>query len=87
MSGRIYQPLRDAGRSRGTPRIANRLLKRVRDYCEIRGNGVITKEISMKALDIYGYFYLILDLEDLLEIKGLWKRQHLNLLLVIKLLL
>lgn len=43
-----------ASRSRGTPRIANRLLKRVRDYCEIRGNGVITKELSMKALDILG---------------------------------
>lgn len=43
-----------ASRSRGTPRIANRLLKRVRDYCEIRGNGVITKNISMKALDILG---------------------------------
>ena len=43
-----------ASRSRGTPRIANRLLKRVRDYCEMRGNGVITKEISMKALDILG---------------------------------
>ena len=43
-----------ASRSRGTPRIANRLLKRVRDYCEIRGKGVITKEISMKALDILG---------------------------------
>ena len=43
-----------ASRSRGTPRIANRLLERVRDYCEIRGNGVITKEISMKALDILG---------------------------------
>lgn len=43
-----------ASRSRGTPRIANRLLKRVRDYCEIRGNGIINKEISMKALDILG---------------------------------
>lgn len=43
-----------ASRSRGTPRIANRLLKRVRDYCEIRGNGIITKNISMKALDILG---------------------------------
>lgn len=43
-----------ASRSRGTPRIANRLLKRVRDYCEIRGNGVITKEFSKKALDILG---------------------------------
>lgn len=43
-----------ASRSRGTPRIANRLLKRVRDYCEIRGNGIISKEISMKALDVLG---------------------------------
>lgn len=43
-----------ASRSRGTPRIANRLLKRVRDFCEIRGNGVINREISLKALDILG---------------------------------
>lgn len=41
-------------RSRGTPRIANRLLKRVRDYCEIRGNGIITDEIAVKALNILG---------------------------------
>lgn len=41
-------------RSRGTPRIANRLLKRVRDYCEIKGNGVINKEIAVKALNILG---------------------------------
>ena len=50
-----------ASRSRGTPRIANRLLKRVRDYCEIRGNGVITKEISMKALEILGVASVGLD--------------------------
>ena len=43
-----------ASRSRGTPRIANRLLKRVRDYCEIRGNGVIDRETSLKALEILG---------------------------------
>lgn len=43
-----------ASRSRGTPRIANRLLKRVRDFCEIRGNGVINRDISLKALDILG---------------------------------
>lgn len=41
-------------RSRGTPRIANRLLKRVRDYCEIKGNGVIDLENSIKALNILG---------------------------------
>ena len=43
-----------ASRSRGTPRIANRLLKRVRDFCEIRGNGIIDRDISLKALDILG---------------------------------
>ena len=41
-----------ASRSRGTPRIANRLLKRVRDYCEIRGNGIINKKMSIEALKI-----------------------------------
>jgi len=37
-------------RSRGTPRIANRLLRRVRDYAQIRGDGVITHDIALKAL-------------------------------------
>lgn len=41
-------------RSRGTPRIANRLLKRVRDYCDIKGNGIIDKIIATKALDMLG---------------------------------
>ncbi len=41
-----------ARRSRGTPRIANRLLKRVRDYAEVKGDGVITQDIAHKALDI-----------------------------------
>ena len=44
-----------ASRSRGTPRIANRLLKRVRDYAQVRGNGVITREIadqSLKMLEV-----------------------------------
>ena len=39
-----------AKRSRGTPRIANRLLKRVRDYAEVLGTGKITKEIADQAL-------------------------------------
>jgi Holliday junction DNA helicase RuvB len=39
-----------ARRSRGTPRIANRLLRRVRDYAEVRGTGVITKAMSDAAL-------------------------------------
>lgn len=40
-----------ASRSRGTPRIANRFLKRVRDYAEIMGNGKVTKDIVQIALD------------------------------------
>lgn len=39
-----------AKRSRGTPRIANRLLRRVRDYAQVRANNVITKEVADKAL-------------------------------------
>ena len=42
-----------AGRSRGTPRIANRLLRRVRDYAEVRADGVVTREIARTALEIY----------------------------------
>ncbi|MGR9086896.1 MAG: Holliday junction branch migration DNA helicase RuvB [Gammaproteobacteria bacterium] len=41
-----------ARRSRGTPRIANRLLRRVRDFAEVRGNGQITETISVQALDM-----------------------------------
>jgi len=39
-----------ARRSRGTPRIANRLLRRVRDYAQIKGKGVITENIAKEAL-------------------------------------
>ena len=39
-----------ASRSRGTPRIANRMLKRVRDYAQVRADGVITKEVANDAL-------------------------------------
>ena len=41
-----------AARSRGTPRIANRLLRRVRDYAQVKSDGIITGEISAKALDM-----------------------------------
>jgi len=40
-----------ATRSRGTPRIANRLLKRVRDFAQVLGEGIITEEIAQTALD------------------------------------
>ncbi|NDZ81139.1 MULTISPECIES: Holliday junction branch migration DNA helicase RuvB [unclassified Streptomyces] len=42
-----------AGRSRGTPRIANRLLRRVRDYAQVEADGVITREIARTALAVY----------------------------------
>jgi Holliday junction DNA helicase RuvB len=42
-----------AGRSRGTPRIANRLLRRVRDYAEVRADGVVTREVARAALELY----------------------------------
>ncbi|OGI16680.1 MAG: Holliday junction DNA helicase RuvB [Candidatus Melainabacteria bacterium RIFOXYA12_FULL_32_12] len=41
-----------ASRSRGTPRIANRLLKRVRDYAMVKADGIITKEVANDALDM-----------------------------------
>jgi Holliday junction DNA helicase RuvB len=41
-----------AKRSRGTPRIANRLLRRVRDYAEIKSDGTITTDIASRALDL-----------------------------------
>lgn len=43
-----------ACRSRGTPRIVNRLLKRVRDYAEVKGDGTITLEMAQKALAMEG---------------------------------
>ncbi len=49
-----------ASRSRGTPRIANRLLRRVRDYAEVKADGHITRDVAIKALemmdvDTYGF--------------------------------
>jgi len=41
-----------AGRSRGTPRIANRLLRRARDYAEVRADGVISGEVAQASLDM-----------------------------------
>lgn len=41
-----------AKRSRGTPRVANRLLRRVRDYAQVKGKGIINKEIASLALDM-----------------------------------
>ena len=43
-----------ARRSRGTPRLANRLLKRVRDFAQVKYDGVITEEVASYALDLLG---------------------------------
>ena len=53
-----------AGRSRGTPRIANRLLKRVRDYAEVRGNGVVSHGVAREGLLLFGVDDLGLDKVD-----------------------
>lgn len=53
-----------AKRSRGTPRIANRLLKRIRDYADVKGEGKITKEIADSTLDIMEIDHLGLDFVD-----------------------
>ncbi len=53
-----------ARRSRGTPRIANRMLKRVRDYAQVRGSGVITLEIAREAIAMQGVDALGLDKTD-----------------------
>jgi Holliday junction DNA helicase RuvB len=53
-----------ARRSRGTPRIANRLLRRVRDYCQVRGDGVIGAAAAADALDREGVDAMGLDRLD-----------------------
>jgi Holliday junction DNA helicase RuvB len=54
-----------AKRSRGTPRVANRLLRRVRDYAQIRGDGVITYDIAKLALEMLNVDHAGLDEMDL----------------------
>lgn len=53
-----------ARRSRGTPRISNRLLKRVRDYAQVRADGNITDDVANKALELLGVDSLGLDYVD-----------------------
>jgi Holliday junction DNA helicase RuvB len=53
-----------ARRSRGTPRIANRLLRRVRDYAEVKANGVVTLEVADVALKMLDVDAIGLDLMD-----------------------
>ncbi|HLT60292.1 MAG TPA: Holliday junction branch migration DNA helicase RuvB [Microlunatus sp.] len=53
-----------ASRSRGTPRIANRLLRRVRDYAQVRADGVVNRDVARAALELYEVDALGLDRLD-----------------------
>jgi holliday junction DNA helicase RuvB len=63
-----------AGRSRGTPRIANRLLRRVRDYAEVRADGVLTRPVAQAALRLYDVDELGLDRLDRAVLDALVRR-------------
>jgi len=73
-------PLRPDGaqeisrRARGTPRIANRLLRRVRDYAEVRADGVVTREVARAALAVYDVDELGLDRLDMAVLDALLRR-------------
>ena len=66
----LNAPLEPAGamemarRSRGTPRLANRILKRVRDYAQVKHDGIITEEVAMTALDLMDVDRMGLDHND-----------------------
>ena len=62
-----------ARRSRGTPRIANRILKRARDFAEVKSDGVITKSVASDALDNLGIDTNGLDLMDYKILEALVK--------------
>lgn len=61
-------------RSRGTPRIANRLLRRVRDYAEVRADGVVTLDVARAALAVYEVDGLGLDRLDRAVLDALCRR-------------
>jgi Holliday junction DNA helicase RuvB len=63
-----------AGRSRGTPRIANRLLRRVRDYAEVRADGVVSEQVARAALAVYDVDELGLDRLDRAVLDALVRR-------------
>ena len=69
-AGILNVPIEEAGaaeiarRSRGTPRIANRMLRRVRDFAQVTAGGVITKEVADRALSALEVDYLGLDAVD-----------------------
>lgn len=63
-----------AGRSRGTPRIANRLLRRVRDYAEVEADGVIDRSVAAAGLEAFGIDHLGLDKVDRAILESLCTR-------------
>jgi Holliday junction DNA helicase RuvB len=63
-----------AGRSRGTPRVANRLLRRVRDFAEVRAEGHVTLEVARAALAVYDVDELGLDRLDRAVLDALVRR-------------
>ena len=63
-----------AGRSRGTPRIANRLLRRVRDYAEVKASGKIDAEVAVRALELFEVDELGLDKLDVALLRVLCQR-------------
>lgn len=65
---------RIASRSRGTPRIANRLLRRVRDYAQVRADGVLDDDVAAAALDLYEVDELGLDRLDRSVLDALCRR-------------
>jgi len=63
-----------ARRSRGTPRITNRLLRRVRDYAEVRADGTVTADVADRALALFGVDELGLDKVDRALLRALCAR-------------
>ena len=63
-----------AGRSRGTPRIANRLLRRMRDYAEVRAEGFVDRAVAREALAVYDVDELGLDRLDRAVLEALVNR-------------
>lgn len=65
-----------ASRSRGTPRLANRLLKRVRDFAQVQYDGVITKEVAAFALDLLEVDKMGLDKNDRMILMTIIEKFH-----------